>query len=182
MRRKTLIALAAVAVLAVPAPAVAGPATDDLLSRQATSAAELRAQIDRQLQVVPGGEQTAVNEVSYGGGRFVVTFARPGAAPLAVPDCPSGSFCFYDYLNFGYPRGRLSDKGWQDLATWNWHDRTESVHDNTNTAVIFQNHTSGGHGNDQGLFCVPAYSWIADVGSARNMADHVVRQNSFPNC
>ncbi|MFG1609581.1 peptidase inhibitor family I36 protein [Actinoplanes sp. NPDC049265] len=175
VRRKLLVALAAVAVLAVPAPAVAGPATDDLLSRQATSAAELQAQIDRQLQVVPGGEQTAVNEVSYGGGRFVVTYARPGATQLEAPDCPSGSFCFYDSLNFVYPRGRLSDYGWQDLATWNWQDRTESVHNMTNTGVVFQNHTSGGHGNDQVLFCQRALSADPNVYPYANVADHVHR-------
>jgi peptidase inhibitor family I36 len=181
VRRKIIVALVALAVLAVPPPPAAS-AADDLLSRQATSAAELQSQIDRQLQVAPGGKQTAPNEASYGDGRFIVTYALPGAARQAAPDCPSGWFCFYDGTGFGYPRGRLSDKGWQDLATWNWQDRTDSVHDNTNTAVIFQNHTSGGHVNDQALFCVPAYSWISDVSPFRNTADHVVRQNSFPTC
>src|SRR5688500_3574574 len=86
MRGGVMVALAVLALLAVPAPARAGPDTGDLLSRQATSAAELQAQIDLQLRVVPGGKQTAPNEVSYHHGKFVVTFALPGVRQAGAAD------------------------------------------------------------------------------------------------
>jgi hypothetical protein len=177
MRRRILVTLTILAMFALAAPAAASPSTDNLLSRQARSAAELQAQIDLQLERFPGGTQTAPNEVTYGNGRFVVTYAMPGMVrPMGVADCPVGWFCFYEYTNYGYPRGSLRDKGWQDLANWGWHDRTESVHNATDTSVDFQNHTSGGHGNDQYLFCVlPFGGKDSDVSPYRSMADHVVR-------
>lgn len=184
--RRAVITLVAAAGLAVGMTPAASADPDDsvpaLLSRQATSAAELKAQIDLQLELYPGGKQTAPNEVSYDGGRFVVTYAKPGVIQPLAADCPSGWFCFYDYTNYGYPRGRLSDVGWQDLATYGWHDRTESVHNNTSTAVDFDNHTSGGHVNDVFLFCVTGRGAISDVSPNRNRADHVFRWSSGAFC
>ncbi|KES02964.1 hypothetical protein BU52_33145 [Streptomyces toyocaensis] len=162
-------------------PAVAGPENRNngapaLLERQARSANELQEQIDLHLKLYPGGKQTAANEITYDHGKFVATYAKPGEVQaLGVPDCPSGWFCFYEYTGFGYPRGRLSDTDWQDLATYGWHDRTDSVHNNTSTAVDFENHTTGGHANDMYLFCVSSYSNDSDVSPERNMADHVYR-------
>jgi hypothetical protein len=182
----SLIALASFA----SAPATASPEFKNrndgapaLLTRQAKSATELQQQVDLQMKLYPGGKQTAPNEVSYGDGKFVVTYAKPGVqAAAGTPDCPSGSFCFYEYTNFGYPRGRLSDFGWQDLATWSWQDRTDSVHNNTSTAVDFQNHTVGGHENDVFLFCVDRNSSYYTVDPYRNMADHVYRYSSYQYC
>jgi hypothetical protein len=66
-----------------------------------------------------------------------------GAAVLraaALPDCPSGWFCFYDGTNFNYPRGRLSDCGWQDLGRYGWSDRTSSIDNSTGSTIDYENH------------------------------------------
>ncbi|WP_344053944.1 peptidase inhibitor family I36 protein, partial [Planotetraspora silvatica] len=109
-----------------------------LLSRQARSDAELRDQIALQMKIAPGGKQTSLNEVSYDNGKFVVTYALPGQqVALGVADCPSGWFCFYENINFGYPRGKLSSCGRQDLATWGWRDRISSVDNSTTSSVDY---------------------------------------------
>src|SRR6266511_3440126 len=86
--------------------------------------------VDEYLAANPGGRQINATEIAYGNGELIVTIV-PEAGILGVADCPTGWFCFYDYVNFGYPRGKLSDCGWQDLGNWGWRDRTESVHYNT---------------------------------------------------
>ncbi|MEV1288593.1 hypothetical protein [Micromonospora sp. NPDC049679] len=125
----------------------------------------------------PGGAAINDNQVSYGDGALIVTLARP-AGTRAAADCPSGWFCFYDRVNFGYPRGQLNSCGWQDLAWWSWHDLTESVHYNISTgSVTFLNHATGtSHGNDQPLFSASSGNrTLDDVAPNRNRADHVYR-------
>ena len=155
---------------------------DALLYRNAISRTELRQQLQLQLQRFPGGVQIAENEVAYQDGAFVMTFALPEQAnqPQATADCPSGWFCFYDHASFGYPRGKLSDRGWQDLSQFGWSDRTESVHNNTTTRVEFDNHfdfgnPANGHTFDElNIFGANAHTTLSTV-SRPNTADHVFR-------
>lgn len=112
-------------------------ALPSLLRRQARSDAELREQIALQLKIAPGGKQTSPNEVSYDNGKFVVTYALPEQVALGVADCPSGWFCFYQDINFGYPRGKLSDCGTQDLAPYGWRDRISSADNSTTNSVEY---------------------------------------------
>src|SRR3954469_7012343 len=115
LRLGAILMLAAAAPAITPAPAGADPG-DSATQRL----------VDAYLTEHPGGVQTGPADITYGDGRFVVTVARPFRS-LSGADCPSGWFCFYDHTGFGYPRGRLSDCGWQDLGTWGWRNRTESV-------------------------------------------------------
>lgn len=188
-RRLATAALAVAALLglslgvgntATAAPADLGRAeTLKILGRQAETPAQLQRQIDLQLTLAPGGKQTAPNEVSYDGGKFVVTYALPGATALAAPDCPSGWFCFYDYTSWGYPRGRLSSCGWQDLGAYGWNDRTESTDSSVGNPVSYSNHRdygnpANGHTYDYHLF----YSYANSAASSvpyPNQADHVNR-------
>ncbi len=140
---------AASAIAATPASAAPSPAraatsastnsTDrpSLLSRQARSDAELREQIALQMTIAPGGKRVSRNEVSYDNGRFVVTYALPGQVALGVADCPSGWFCFYENINFGYPRGRLSDCGQQYLGDYGWNNRVSSADNSTTTPISY---------------------------------------------
>jgi hypothetical protein len=134
--------------------------------------------VEAYLATHPGGVRINGTQVSYGGGVFIVTVVPPPGVE-AAPDCPSGWFCFYEDINYGYPRGQLSDCGWQDLAWWSWQDRTESVHYNMSTgSVVFINHAAGSssHTNDVRLFEVnTVVRTIADVSPYKNMADHVYR-------
>ena len=159
--------IAAIALLVLGPTAYAGPA----------SPGGVQVQIDAYLAAHPGGIQLNATEISYAGGTFVVTFARaPGI--LLGPDCPSGWFCFYDGLNYGYPRGKLSSCGWQDLGFYGWHDRTESVHYNLSFgSVVFINHGVGtSHSNDVRLFEIGINLRArSDVAPYRNLADHVYR-------
>lgn len=102
--------------LAVPSPAV-------------------QQQIAAQLAAAPGGVRINATEVAYDGGRFVVSF-QPRVTTGLTADCPSGWFCFYDEVNYGYPRGRLSDCGFQDLGDWGWRNRVESTYYNLTTGSV----------------------------------------------
>lgn len=139
---------------------------------------ELQAQIDAHLKRAPGGKQINENEISYGDGRFVVTFALPGQdsgtdhRKLNASDCnTTGWYCFYDGINFTYPRGRLSDCGWQDLDDFGWSDRTESVAQPPyEWYVLYLNHLDSG---DQTIFWTDdLWNEDSDVSPYRNMADH----------
>jgi hypothetical protein len=65
-----------------------------------------------------GGQQIAINEVAFAGGRTVFTvpgqkFSRPvtsaaAAGPAIAADCPHLYFCMYQYVDFG---GRQQDFG-----------------------------------------------------------------------
>ena len=171
--RTALTALLVFVVLiapAAPATAAASP------TQTAPSTKAVQEMIDAQLAAAPGGKQISPTEVSYGD--FVVTVARTDNTSVGA-DCPAGWFCFYDRVNYGYPRGKLSSCGWQDLATWAWNDRTESVHYNLSTgSVSFINHGARpDHSDDRVLFSVGASNrFLSDVGAAnRNIADHVYR-------
>jgi len=143
---------------------------------------DVQAKIDAHLRDYPGGVQTGPTEISYLNGRFVMTFVPTGVGTDSTDgtaDCPSGWFCFYDSINFGYPRGKLSDCGWQDLAAWGWQNRTESAHYNMSTgSVAFINHAAGqaNHNFDVAVFAVgTSQTMIADTSPYRNTADHVQR-------
>ncbi|WP_329102999.1 hypothetical protein OG792_25470 [Micromonospora sp. NBC_01699] len=170
--RRTATVLAAivtiVAVVAGVSPATAGPPDDPYSAVQV--------EIDKHLAAYPGGRQINPTEISYADGAFVLTFERP-VGTTASPDCAAGWFCFYDRINYGYPRGQLSSCGWQDLVDWGWTDRTESVHFNISYgSVSFLNHTTAGHGGDAYLFAATASAPTdPDVAPNRNIADHVNR-------
>lgn len=143
-----------------------------LLHRQADSAAELQDQIDLHLQQAPGGRQTAPNEITYGDDTFVVTYAMPNQRLLASPDCENGWFCFYDGGAYGYPRGKLSDCGFQDLGDFGWSDRTSSVDNGTSSNVRYYNHRDSG---DEYMFTNNAGQHGRLSSEYTNRADHVVR-------
>jgi hypothetical protein len=178
----TLLAVGATRAGATPLQALTKDQILDRLGRQASSTAELKQQIALQLRYTPGGAQTAPNEVSYDGGKFVVTYAMPGAAgALGNPDdCPFDWFCFYDNYEFGYPRGKLSSCGWQDLSKYKWNDRTASVHNAVDDMVDFYNHQDYGHPEyahalDEYLFTALEYGRIPYVDYP-DQADHVIRR------
>ena len=168
----TLIAALVLALLssALPAPALAQPNTKP---------GDIQAQIDAHLKAFPGGVQTGPYEITYDNGEFVMTFARTGFSPSGTADCPHGWFCFYDSINFGYPRGKLSDCGWQDLARWGWANRTESAHYNLDYgSVAFIRHATGEtyHDFDVAVFGMGSIQQtLSDVWPYRNETDHVQR-------
>jgi hypothetical protein len=136
---------------------------------------QIQRQVDAYLASHPGGRQINPTEIEYGHGAFIVTVvpSTPRATTASL-DCPYGWFCFYDYVNYGYPRGKLSDCGFQDLGTWGWRNRTDSVQYNLSTgSVTFINETGS---TDTALFWVGTTKrTIADVSPYRNMADYVYR-------
>jgi len=157
LRCMTILLLVVVGVVAVPAPA----------------SARLQGQVNAYLAAHPGGKQIGANEISYGDGAFIVSVA-PESGIQGVPDCPSGWFCFYDKIFYGYPRGKLSDCGWQDLAWWGWQDRTESVHHNQSSGTVSFIDETGS--TDTVIFWVsPGKRTIADVNPHRNKANYVYR-------
>ena len=159
--------VAALMVIALAMPSSAAP----------PSTSPLQAQINAHLAAYPGGTQISATEISYADGKFVMSFVPTGKSASAA-DCPASWFCFYDQVNYGYPRGKLSSCGWQDLASWGWHDRTDSAYYNMSTgSVSFINHsTAPDHSLDYTLFSLStSVRGDSDVAPYRNMADHVYR-------
>lgn len=150
---------------------------------------ELQSQIDDHLRRFPGGVQINENEISYNGGSFVMTFAKPNspqsrqAGTQGTNDCPLGWYCFWDGINFTYPRGILSDCGWQDLFDFGWHDRTESVAQTSPNPVwvTYSGHegTTPDHSGDDVYFFTDgsARTISAVPVNVRNAADH-----AYKNC
>ncbi|HEU4422904.1 MAG TPA: hypothetical protein VFR67_10280 [Pilimelia sp.] len=163
LRRCLPAVLALLALILPTSAAAAAPPSSDAVQRQ----------VDAYLAAHPGGVQINRTEISYGDGAFVVTVVRP-AGTFGTPDCPGGWFCFYDRTNFNYPRGKLSDCGWQDLGWWGWRNRTESVHYNMSVgSVVFIDETGA---TDTKLFTASTTRrTIADVYPYRNRADYVFR-------
>ena len=123
----------------------------------------------------PGGHIIDANNLSYG--PITITVTAP-VRPMLYADCPAGWFCFYQYTNYGYPRGKLSSCGWQNLATWGWQNRIQSAYYNLlNGAVAFINHTPGtSAADDQTVFTISVINpGIPDVTPYRNTADYVYR-------
>jgi hypothetical protein len=147
-------------------------ATALMLLGRAAPALDSEGAVAAYLAEHPGGQRVGGADIAYDHGRFVVTVVAPPG--VAAADCPSGWFCFYDGINFGYPRGRLSDCGWQDLGWWGWRDRTESAAYNLSTgSVVFINETGA---TDTALFTVGTSARSrADVAPNRNRADYVFR-------
>lgn len=175
-RHVTLIAALTLSLVGV---ATWTPATSTPALAEPAPQPDVQAQIDAHLKAYPGGVQTGPYEITYGNGRFVMTFVRTEPAVAGAPDCPWGWFCFYDSVNYGYPRGKLSDCGWQDLDEWGWSNRTESVHYNlASGSVAFINHAVGqtSHSFDVAVFGAgTSATTIADTLPYRNTADHVQR-------
>ncbi|MGN9808195.1 hypothetical protein ACTMSW_02390 [Micromonospora sp. BQ11] len=132
--------------------------------------AAARQELARFLAAHPGGTVLNDNEVSYHGGALVVTLRAP-VGTYGFADCPWGWFCFYEWPNYGYPRGKLSSCGWQNLATWQWQFRVESAHYNLGSGyVAFR------YGYDTELFRVSASNRVrSDAAPWRNWANYVYR-------
>ncbi|MEV5721155.1 peptidase inhibitor family I36 protein [Amycolatopsis mediterranei] len=120
---------------------VSGSPAQAAESGQAKAGKELQVSVDREMGAHPGGVQTAPDEISYDGGRFVITVARPGQQ--AALSCPAGWYCFWDGLNFTGNRGKLSSCGTQALAQWNWQNRIKSVYNRTGDYVYFWDYATG---------------------------------------
>jgi hypothetical protein len=169
-----LAVIAAALVVASAGLPTAGAATRPTHSPAGTSTAAAG-----YLAAHPGGQVLNNNEVAYhhGTATLIVTVTRP-IGPQLWPDCPYGWYCFYEYTNYGYPRGRLSDCGWQDLSWWGWQDRTESAYYNLNNGqTVFIHHTPGtSRAYDYRIFTISVLTrGIPDVAPYRDMADYVYR-------
>jgi hypothetical protein len=98
--------------------------------------------------------------------------------PLGL-DCPSGWICFYDQANYGYPRGRLSDCGRQDLTNWGWSERIDSVAFNAafgSVSFYSKGVEALTHSDDELLFSLsPANRTIPNVAPFLNRAAYLHR-------
>ncbi|MCX4545561.1 peptidase inhibitor family I36 protein [Streptomyces sp. NBC_01565] len=102
--------------------------------------AGLRQQIDEQLARTPGGKQIGLNQVSWRGGKAIMTFPLPGegkaravnesAVALGSPNCGYGWTCLYEHSNFDGRRLTWSDCNFEDLGNWGFNDRATSWHNN----------------------------------------------------
>ncbi|MDR6596376.1 hypothetical protein ACFFSW_27015 [Saccharothrix longispora] len=172
--------LAAVALSGSPASASADPPGAGAQGSPQLQAQRLREAVDAQLRLTPGGTRTAADEVSWHGGKVVMTWRPPadgGVVPLVT--CRSEGWCFHEHSDFneGSSSGRtlwFQDCNWQDLADWGFSDKTSSWQNRSGNTIKVINHASGktGHGSDGTLFRMSPKSSARSIGSNNDKADH----------
>ncbi|MFD7893702.1 peptidase inhibitor family I36 protein [Streptomyces sp. NPDC059743] len=192
MRRITkwsvTLTAAAMAVMGLAGPTSATSAAGSLPSTIAAQAAQagldkaeaagLQRQIDAQLSIAPGGKQTGVNEISWRGGRTVMTFPLPGEkkaravgeafAPTGTPNCSRLWTCLYEHANFDGRRLTWSDCDFVNLADWGFNDQTTSWHNNQSTGTRTYVYNWNGVNAWVLLWTSTAPSSSSNVGSANN--------------
>ncbi len=166
------IAALAVAVTALTAPAPVGASPDR----------DIQAQIDAQLALDPTGVQISPDQVSYHNGTMTITFrsrtrsqSQAAVAPQTLtPDCPSGSFCLYESVNYEGRRISYTTCTFRDLYPY-YHDWADSIAFNKPSGYVnFINHGKANHVGDTVLYTLsPARRAVFDVKPYRNAIDHV---------
>jgi hypothetical protein len=171
MRTRTLAASIAAALLITVG--FAGTA-------QATPGAKraLQAQVDQVLAKRPGGVQTAPNQVSWYGGKVVLTLPDKGTglitpATSGTGACGSGWYCFYENKNFNtglFNDGRMirltgCDGIPGNLTDYGFNDMTSSWYNHTNFAPVWVYRDINGVGL---LWTMSAQTMVVYVGDANN--------------
>lgn len=174
----------AMAVLGLAGPTSASTTLETKIASEAKQAglsksevAGLQKQIDKQLATTPGGKQTGVNQVSWRGGKAVMTFPLPGekqaravnepAGALGTPNCSYAWTCLYEHSNFDGRRLTWSDCNFENLADWGFNDKTTSYHNNQTRGT--QTHVYNWTGSSWALLWTStAPSSSSNVGSANN--------------
>jgi len=115
----------------------------------ALQAIRLQAEIDRQLQLSPGGTQISHNQIAWRDGHVVMTFLTDSKS-IFGPRCPSGQFCVFEDRDWGgrrmlqfsdcNPSGRFVDLAWYGFndETSSWHNRSAALVDVYNWAGFEQ--------------------------------------------
>ncbi|MGW4201470.1 peptidase inhibitor family I36 protein [Streptomyces sp. NPDC004726] len=157
-RSKFVIAVSAgaMAVLGLAGPTSASSAEPTALQSTIASQAKLaglsksdvaglQKQIDEQLAATPGGKQIGVNQMSWRGGKAIMTIPLPGekraravgepAAALGTPNCSYTWTCLYQHSNWDGRRLTWSDCTFENLANWGFNDQTSSWHNNQTTGT-----------------------------------------------
>ncbi|OEJ24875.1 hypothetical protein BGM19_26130 [Streptomyces agglomeratus] len=188
MRTRTKLAVTAtagaMAVLGLAGPTSASTTLEAKIASEVkqaglsrSEAAGLQKQIDQQLATTPGGEQTGVNEISWRGGKAVMTFPLPGEkraravneplGALGTPNCNYAWTCLYEHANFDGRRLTWSDCNFENLANWGFNDKTTSWHNNQTRGT--QTHVYNWTGSSWALLWTStAPSSSSNVGSANN--------------
>lgn len=135
------------AVLGLAGPTSASTPLESKIASEAKQAglstsevAGLQKQIDALLAKTTGGEQIGVNQVSWRGGKTVMTFPLPGqkqarainesVGTLGSPNCSKYYTCLYEHRDFGGRRLSWQDCAFHDLSDFNFNDKTSSYHNN----------------------------------------------------
>ncbi len=179
------LAAAAMAVMGLAGPTSASTSAQPAFAAQAAragldkaEAAGLQRQVDAQLAAVPGGEQTGLNEISWRGGKAVMTFPLPGEkkaravgeafAPAGSPNCSYLWTCLYEHANFDGRRLTWSDCDFVNLADWGFNDQTTSWHNNQSSGTQTTVYNWNGVNAWVVLWTSTAPSSSSNVGSANN--------------
>jgi hypothetical protein len=122
----------AAAMLAVPAQAATGGAR-----------ADVQQQVDQVVSGHVGAWQTGPGTVTFSNG---VVLTIP-AAGTAAGQCDSGSYCFFQYTNYGGRKLTFKDCGanglWQYLTDYGFGNKTSSWQNySTNTVLVYNQATT----------------------------------------
>lgn len=139
MKTRHLVQAATVAGVATMAAAFAAPA------QAATSGpqADVQQQVNRITAGHPGARQTGPGTVTFSDG-VVLTIPAAGAAAGV---CTSGSYCFFQYTNYGGRKLTFKDCGanglWQYLTDYGFGNSTSSWQNySKNTVLVYDQGTT----------------------------------------
>lgn len=134
-RRSALWSIPVVAASAIASAMLAAPAQATTDSAQA----DVQQQVDQVVSEHPGSRQTGPGRVTFTNG-VVLTIPAAGAA---AGQCDAGSYCFFQYTNYG---GRkltfkdCSDTGlWQYLTDYGFGNKTSSWQNSSTSTVLVYN-------------------------------------------
>ncbi|NEA24581.1 peptidase inhibitor family I36 protein [Actinomadura bangladeshensis] len=137
-RTPTRALIIAVAAGAAAVTGLAGPAS----AGGSATGPSAQEQVNAQLRQYPGGVQTGPNEISYKGGRVLLTIPAKGSA--AADPCATGAYCFYDGPDFTGRKLTFRDcGGWQYLTDYGFGNKTSSWTNATpNTVKVYDEDVS----------------------------------------
>lgn len=148
----SVVAVLGAAAVTMGASAAATPRVTAVPTVHLSAAEQktMQATIDRQLASSIGGKQVGINQISYEGGKLIMTFPLPGevqaravnepVTPLGTANCDSLHACLWTDTNFNGTRlGTYHGIGYNcgtfDLANYNFASTASSVHNNQSSGT-----------------------------------------------
>lgn len=157
MRTRSALAVAlsvgVLSVLGTAGPSSASTTLENKIASQAQQAgldrsevADLQEEVNEQMDLVPNGEQIAVNQIAWNDGKMVMTLPLPGekqaravgesVGVLGTANCSYLWTCIYEHSNYDGRRLTWSDCAFVNLANWSFNDKTSSWHNNQSSGTV----------------------------------------------
>lgn len=139
LRRSIYSSISVIAAAGIAAAMLAAPAQ----AATGNAQADVQQQVDQVVTSHPGARQTGQGTVTFSDGA-VLTIPAVGTA---AGQCDSGSYCFFQYTNYGGRKLTFKDCGatglWQYLTDYGFGNKTSSWQNySTNTVLVYNQATT----------------------------------------